>query len=48
MTDPHHIHRLMQQALLGTEATLLPANLLDPDVVVETPFGPPGIEIHHG
>jgi hypothetical protein len=38
----------MQEALLGDEATLLPAELLAEDVVVETPFSPPGMRRHEG
>ncbi|MCK8499402.1 nuclear transport factor 2 family protein [Myxococcus fulvus] len=45
---PLTLYRRMQQALLGDEATLLPAELLAEDVVVETPFSPPGMRRHEG
>ncbi|WP_158630270.1 nuclear transport factor 2 family protein [Glycomyces terrestris] len=39
----------MQEALMRPEdATLLPAELLAEDVVVETPFSPPGLRRHEG
>ncbi|MCC3763350.1 nuclear transport factor 2 family protein [Glycomyces sp. TRM65418] len=46
--SPIEIYRLMQEALLREEATLLPAELLAEDVVVETPFSPPGMRRHEG
>jgi ketosteroid isomerase-like protein len=44
-TSAAAIYRRMQGAVLGTgpEATLLPAALLDEDIVVETPFAPAGM-----
>ncbi|WP_408890176.1 nuclear transport factor 2 family protein [Myxococcus faecalis] len=45
---PLTLYRRMQEALLGDEATLLPAELLAEDVVVETPFSPPGMRRHEG
>ena len=45
---PLAIYQRMQEALLGEEATLLPAELLAEDVVVETPFSPPGMRRHEG
>lgn len=45
---PLAIYRRMQEALLGDGATLLPAELLAEDVVVETPFSPPGMRRHEG
>jgi uncharacterized protein len=43
-TTPLEIYRQMQQAVLRDEgATLLPAELLADDLVVETPFSPPGM-----
>ncbi|GAB4005624.1 hypothetical protein GCM10029992_54060 [Glycomyces albus] len=39
---PLEIYRRMQEALFEEEATLLPAELLAEDLVVETPFSPPG------
>ncbi|MFD0556790.1 hypothetical protein FB566_2040 [Stackebrandtia endophytica] len=42
--DPHTIYQRMQEAVMRKEdATLLPAELLAEDVVVETPFSPPGM-----
>lgn len=46
--SPLTIYRCMQEALLGEGATLLPAELLAEDVVVETPFSPPGMRRHEG
>ncbi|NDU72068.1 hypothetical protein GWI34_05430 [Actinomadura sp. DSM 109109] len=49
--DPVAIYRRMQEAVLGGEgadATLLPADLLAEDVVVETPFAPPGMRRYEG
>lgn len=43
-TGPLAIYRRMQEAVLrgpGPDATLLPAELLADDLVVETPFAPP-------
>lgn len=45
---PLAIYRRMQEALLGDDPTLLPAELLAEDVVVETPFSPPGMRRHEG
>jgi ketosteroid isomerase-like protein len=46
---PIEIYRLMQEALMRPEgATLLPAELLAEDVVVETPFSPPGMRRYEG
>lgn len=45
---PLAIYQLMQKAVLGQEATLLPAELLAEDLVVETPFSPPGQRRHIG
>ncbi|MFC3997938.1 nuclear transport factor 2 family protein [Nocardiopsis sediminis] len=45
---PLTIYRRMQEALLEDEATLLPAELLAEDIVVETPFSPPGMRRHEG
>jgi ketosteroid isomerase-like protein len=46
---PIEIYRLMQEALMRPEgATLLPAELLAEDVVVETPFSPPGMRRYDG
>jgi uncharacterized protein len=44
--SPLEVYKRMQQALLqgeGHEATLLPGQLLSPDLVVETPFAPVGM-----
>jgi ketosteroid isomerase-like protein len=44
--SPLDIYKCMQEALLqgrGHEATLLPAHLLSPDLIVETPFAPVGM-----
>jgi uncharacterized protein len=47
--DPLTIYRRMQEAVLRDEdATLLPAELLADDLVVETPFSPPGMRRHEG
>jgi ketosteroid isomerase-like protein len=44
---PLTIYRRMQEAVMREEgATLLPAELLAEDVVVETPFSPPGMRRH--
>ncbi len=45
---PLTIYRRMQEALLGDDATLLPTELLAEDVVVETPFSPPGMGRYDG
>ena len=46
---PLAIYRRMQEALLvGEGGTLLPADLLAEDVVVETPFLPEGLRRHEG
>jgi ketosteroid isomerase-like protein len=46
---PIEIYRLMQEAVMREEgATLLPAELLAEDVVVETPFSPPGMRRFEG
>ena len=48
---PIAIYRRMQEAVLhgeGHEATLLPAELLADDVVVETPFAPVGMRRYDG
>lgn len=46
---PLEIYRHMQEAVMsGRGATLLPAELLADDVVVETPFSPPGMRRHEG
>lgn len=50
-TETAAIYRRMQEAVLhghGASATLLPAELLADDVVVETPFAPPGMRRHEG
>lgn len=44
--SPLDVYKSMQEAILqgrGHEATLLPAHLLSPDLVVETPFAPVGM-----
>lgn len=47
--SPLETYRRMQKELLAEEsATLLPAELLADDVVVETPFSPPGMRRHEG
>ena len=38
----------MREALFSDDPTLLPAELLAEDVVVETPFSPPGMRRHEG
>lgn len=48
---PLMIYQRMQEAVLqgeGAGATLLPAELLADDVVVETPFAPPGMRRYQG
>lgn len=45
---PLTIYRRMQEALFGDGPTLLPAELLAEDIVVETPFSPPGMRRHEG
>lgn len=45
---PLAVYRRMQQALFTDRPTLLPAELLAADVVVETPFSPPGLRRHEG
>ncbi|MDP4505893.1 nuclear transport factor 2 family protein [Nonomuraea turcica] len=48
---PLAIYARMQEAVLngdGADATLLPAELLAEDVVVETPFAPPGMQRYEG
>jgi ketosteroid isomerase-like protein len=45
---PLTIYRRMQEAVLGDDATLLPAELLAEDIVVETPFSPPGMDRYDG
>lgn len=50
-TGPLAVYRRMQEALLhgrGEGATLLPAELLADDVVVETPFAPAGARRYDG
>lgn len=43
------IYRQMQDAVLREDGpTLLPAELLADDIVVETPFSPPGMRRHEG
>jgi ketosteroid isomerase-like protein len=49
--SPAAVFRRMQEAVLhgeGHEATLLPAELLAEDVVVETPFAPAGMRHYDG
>lgn len=47
--DPLTIYRRMQEAVMRADgATLLPAELLADDVVVETPFSPPGMRRFEG
>lgn len=49
--SPTAIYRRMQDAVLygkGHKATLLPAELLAEDVVVETPFAPAGMRRYDG
>ncbi|MFG3343256.1 nuclear transport factor 2 family protein [Glycomyces sp. NPDC048151] len=49
ITSPLDVYRQMQDAVLQEEgATLLPAELLADDIVVETPFSPPGMRRHEG
>jgi uncharacterized protein len=48
---PLAIYRRMQEAVLGgdgADATLLPAELLAEDLVVETPFAPAGMRRYDG
>ncbi|MEV4753598.1 nuclear transport factor 2 family protein [Micromonospora sp. NPDC049559] len=45
---PLTIYRRMQEAVLGDNPTLLPAELLAEDIVVETPFSPPGMRRYDG
>ncbi len=48
---PLAIYRRMQEAVLqgdGASATLLPAELLADDLVIETPFAPPGMRRYEG
>ncbi|QFU86659.1 nuclear transport factor 2 family protein [Amycolatopsis sp. YIM 10] len=48
---PLAIYARMQESLLngdGADATILPAELLAEDVVVETPYGPPGNQRYEG
>lgn len=46
---PLETYRRMQEAVLREEgATLLPAELLADDIVVETPFSPPGMRRYEG
>jgi ketosteroid isomerase-like protein len=49
--DPLTIYARMQEAVLtgdGADATLLPAELLAEDVLVETPFAPSGRQRYEG
>lgn len=47
--DPLDVYRSMRAALLDPDVhTLLPAELLAEDLVVETPFSPPGMRRHDG
>lgn len=47
--DPLTVYRRMQDAVMREDdATLLPAELLADDVVVETPFSPSGMRRHEG
>ncbi|MGV3527212.1 MAG: nuclear transport factor 2 family protein [Candidatus Sericytochromatia bacterium] len=49
--SPLQVYKRMQEAVLqgkGSEATLLPAHLLSPDLVVETPFAPAGMRRYDG
>lgn len=47
--SPLEVYRRMQEAVLREEgATLLPAELLAEDIVVETPFSPPGMRRYEG
>jgi uncharacterized protein len=49
VADPLAVYRRMQDAVMREDgATLLPAELLADDVVVETPFSPPGMRRHEG
>jgi uncharacterized protein len=48
---PLAVYQRMQEAVLhgeGANATLLPADLLADEVVVETPFAPPGMRRYEG
>lgn len=48
---PLAVYQRMQEAVLqgeGASATLLPAELLADDAVVETPFAPPGMRRYEG
>ncbi|MDN3241771.1 nuclear transport factor 2 family protein [Glycomyces tritici] len=46
---PLEVYRRMQEAVLSEHGpTLLPAELLAADIVVETPFSPPGMRRHEG
>jgi ketosteroid isomerase-like protein len=46
---PLEVYRQMQAAVLREDgATLLPAELLAEDIVVETPFSPPGMRRYEG
>lgn len=45
---PRDIYRRMRESVTGEGATLLPAELLAEDLVVETPFSPPGMRRHEG
>jgi uncharacterized protein len=48
---PLATYRRMQEAVLngeGADATLLPAELLAEDLVVETPYAPPGMRRYEG
>ncbi|THV26694.1 nuclear transport factor 2 family protein [Glycomyces paridis] len=46
--DTLAVYRLMQEGLTADEATLLPADLLAEDVLVETPFAPEGLRRFEG
>ncbi|WP_220449731.1 nuclear transport factor 2 family protein [Nonomuraea longispora] len=46
---PLEVYRRMQEAVLREDdPTLLPAELLADDIVVETPFSPPGMRRYEG
>lgn len=45
---PRDVYRRMRESVLGEDATLLPHDLLAPDLLVETPFSPPGMRRHVG
>ncbi|WP_285666199.1 nuclear transport factor 2 family protein [Actinorhabdospora filicis] len=45
---PREIYRRMRESVLAEDATLLPAELLAEDLVVETPFSPPGMRRYEG